>query len=46
MLKKLDVYYNRWDEYWLWGTLASSTAITGRPLITFEYSAEAISKGL
>ena len=29
-----------------WGTLVSSTAITGRPLIAFEYSAEAISKGL
>jgi len=26
--------------------LVSSTAITGRPLIAFEYSAEAISKGL
>ena len=39
MLKKLNVYYNEWSEYWLWGT-----AITGRPLIAFEYSAEAISK--
>ena len=46
MLKKLHVYYNGWGEYWLWGTLISSTAITGRPLIAFEYSAEAISKGL
>ncbi|WP_042107076.1 HipA N-terminal domain-containing protein, partial [Acinetobacter junii] len=46
MLKKLNVYYNGWGEYWLWGTLVSSTAITGRPLIAFEYSAEAISKGL
>lgn len=26
--------------------MVSSTAITGRPLIAFEYSAEAISKGL
>ena len=46
MLKKLNVYYNGWGEYWLWGTLVSSTAITGRPLIAFEYSAEAIRKGL
>ncbi len=46
MLKKLDVYYNGWGEYWLWGTLVSSTAITGRPLIAFEYSAEQFSKGL
>ena len=46
MLEKLNVYYNGWGEYWLWGTLVSSTAITGRPLIAFEYSAEAISKGL
>ena len=46
MLKKLNVYYNGWGEYWLWGTLVSSTAITGRPLIAFEYSAEAIQKGL
>ena len=46
MLKKLNVYYNGWGEYWLWGTLVSSTAITGQPLIAFEYSADAIRKGL
>lgn len=46
MLQKLNVYYNGWGEYWLWGTLISSTAITGRPLIAFEYSEETIRKGL
>jgi len=46
MLHKLDIYYNGWGEYWLWGTLVSSTALTGRPVIAFEYSAEAVQKGL
>lgn len=41
MLNKIAVYYNGWGEYWHWGTLVSSTAITGRPLIVFEYSEEA-----
>lgn len=46
MLQKLNVYYNGWGEYWHWGTLISSTALTGRPLIAFEYSPEASRKGL
>lgn len=46
MLKQVEVYYNGWDERWLWGTLVSTTAITGRPQIVFEYSDEARSRGL
>lgn len=46
MLNKLDVYYNGWGENWHWGTLVSSTALTGRPSIAFEYTPEAIRKGL
>lgn len=45
MTKRVDVYYNGWGEYWLWGTLISSQALTGRPLIAFEYSQQALSKG-
>jgi serine/threonine-protein kinase HipA len=45
MTKRVDVYYNGWGEYWLWGTLISSQALTGRPLIAFEYSQQAVSKG-
>ena len=41
MLNRLNVYYNGWGESWLWGTLISSTATTGRPIIAFEYSPEA-----
>ncbi len=36
MLNSLNVYYNGWGESWLWGTLISSTATTGRPTIAFE----------
>lgn len=46
MLEQVDVYYNGWDERWLWGTLVSTTAIAGRPQIVFEYSDEARSRGL
>lgn len=46
MLEQVEVYYNGWDERWLWGTLVSTTAITGRPQIVFEYSDEARSRGL
>ncbi len=46
MLNSLNVYYNGWGESWLWGTLISSTATTGRPTIAFEYSPEAIQRGV
>lgn len=46
MLEQVDVYYEGWGERWHWGSLVSSTAITGRPLIAFEYSDEALSRGL
>lgn len=46
MLEQVDVYYEGWGERWHWGSLVSSTAITGRPLIVFEYSDEASSRGL
>lgn len=46
MLSQVDVYYDGWGEHWHWGTLVSSNAITGRPLIAFEYSDEAKRKGL
>lgn len=46
MLKQVKVYYEGWGERWLWGTLMSTTALTGRPLIVFEYSNEATQRGL
>jgi serine/threonine-protein kinase HipA len=46
MPKQVDVYYDGWGEHWRWGTLMSSDAITGRPLIAFEYSDESKSRGL
>lgn len=46
MINSVDVYYEGWGEHWLWGTLASTTALTGRPLILFEYSQTAIEKDL
>jgi serine/threonine-protein kinase HipA len=46
MLEQVDVYYQGWGERWLWGTLVSTTAITGRPQIVFEYSNEAKRRGL
>jgi serine/threonine-protein kinase HipA len=46
MLEQVDVYYDGWGERWLWGTLVSTTAITSRPQIVFEYSNEAKTRGL
>lgn len=46
MPERVDVYYDGWGEHWRWGTLMSSEAITGRPLIVFEYSDEAKARGL
>ncbi|MEG1598605.1 MAG: type II toxin-antitoxin system HipA family toxin [Citrobacter sp.] len=46
MPEQVDVFYEGWGEKWLWGKLISSTALTGRPLIAFEYSEEAIRRGL
>ncbi len=46
MPEQVAVYYEGWGERWLWGTLASTTAVTGRPLIVFEYSDEAKNRGL
>ena len=42
----VDVFYDGWGEHWRWGTLATTTALTGRPVIVFEYSPEAQKKGL
>lgn len=41
----VDVFYDGWGEHWRWGTLATTTALTGRPVIVFEYSPEAQKKG-
>lgn len=46
MIERVDVYYDGWGEHWLWGTMVATTAITGRPLIVFEYSDEAKQRGL
>lgn len=46
MLEQVNVYYEGWGERWLWGTLMSTTALTGRPQIMFEYSNEARQRGL
>ncbi|MFZ3141348.1 type II toxin-antitoxin system HipA family toxin [Polaromonas sp.] len=46
MPSQIHVNYNGWGERWHWGTLVSSNAITGRPLIAFEYSDEARRRGL
>lgn len=46
MPNSVEVYYQGWGERWLWGTLATTTALTGRPLIMFEYSQAAMEKGL
>ena len=45
MPEQIDVFYEGWGERWLWGKLVSSTALTGRPVIAFEYSDEAVRKG-
>lgn len=46
MLEQVNVYYEGWGERWHWGTLVSTTALTGRPQIVFEYSQHAKQKGL
>jgi len=46
MLEQVKVFYEGWGERWHWGTLVSTTALTGRPLIVFEYSNEARQRGL
>nr|WP_312379227.1 type II toxin-antitoxin system HipA family toxin [Delftia acidovorans] len=46
MLEEVNVFYDGWGERWLWGTLVSTKALTGRPLIVFQYSNEAREKGL
>ena len=46
MPEQVNVFYDGWGEHWHWGTLVSSNAITGRPLIAFEYSDEARRRGL
>lgn len=46
MVNKVDVWYEGWGDRWLWGSLVSSTALTGRPVILFEYSEEAFRRGL
>ena len=46
MPEQIDVFYNGWGEHWRWGRLVSSDAISGRPLVAFEYSDEALARGL
>lgn len=46
MPEQVNVFYEGWGERWQWGTLISTTALTGRPLIAFEYSDEARQRGL
>ncbi|AYG45442.1 type II toxin-antitoxin system HipA family toxin [Pseudomonas sp. Leaf58] len=46
MLEQVNVFYEGWGERWQWGSLVSTTALTGRPLIVFEYSVEARRRGL
>lgn len=45
MVTKVHVYYEGWGQRWRWGTLEESKALTGRPVIYFEYSPEAIQRG-
>ncbi|MEL2242340.1 type II toxin-antitoxin system HipA family toxin [Leclercia adecarboxylata] len=45
MPDRVEVWYEGWGERWLWGTLATTTALTRRPLIFFEYSQQALEKG-
>ena len=46
MPEQVKVFYEGWGERWHWGTLISTIALTGRPLIAFEYSNEARQRGL
>lgn len=45
-MNSVEVFYEGWGERWLWGTLVSTTVLTGRPVIVFEYSPAAREKGL
>lgn len=46
MVEQVNVYYQGWGERWLWGVLRSTTSLSGRPQILFEYSQEAKARGL
>lgn len=46
MVKQVQVFYQGWGESWLWGRLYETTSISGRPSICFEYSDQAIERGL
>lgn len=46
MLEQVNVFFEGWGERWLWGSLVSTTALSGRPQILFEYSDEAKQRGL
>lgn len=45
MVSKINVYFEGWGQRWLWGTLAESPALTGRPVIYFEYGPDAYQRG-
>lgn len=46
MLEQVNVFFEGWGERWRWGSLVSTTALSGRPRILFEYSDEAKQRGL
>ncbi|GAB2873653.1 type II toxin-antitoxin system HipA family toxin [Paraburkholderia jirisanensis] len=46
MPEQVNVYYEGWGERRQWGTLVSTTALTGRPQVVFEYSNDARQRGL
>jgi serine/threonine-protein kinase HipA len=46
MPDQVNVYYEGWGERWQWGTLVSTTALTGRPQVAFEYGNGARQRGL
>ncbi|AFJ47041.1 type II toxin-antitoxin system HipA family toxin [Shimwellia blattae] len=46
MINSVEIFYEGWGERWLWGTLVTTTALTGRPVIMFEYSQQAKKRGL
>ncbi|RAS38987.1 type II toxin-antitoxin system HipA family toxin [Paraburkholderia bryophila] len=46
MPDQVNVYYEGWGERWQWGTLVSTTALTGRPQVAFEYGNDARQRGL
>ncbi|WCM18180.1 type II toxin-antitoxin system HipA family toxin [Paraburkholderia bryophila] len=45
MPDQVNVYYEGWGERWQWGTLVSTTALTGRPQVVFEYGNDARQRG-